>query len=597
VAGSEGNGRALVLSQYMVHVAPGDKPFVLKAGEAFMFRVGIGVAPNRLAHPRTHDLRMFTWAGDGKNPYPTDDEIAQVAQLGFTLFQLHRAGTAGQPRPPAGEVERVAKKVHETGMLFLWEENPDLLYVNAPAVQKLIAEGKWSLWQGFNYGGRYKASMDPYCDLIATCLAAPNGQAEFRLANIERMMNQLPVDGLMLDDNLAYENCTLWKEHGHPRQVYDCLIELHEMNWRRRELMRGKCPHLVLVSHNTQAFVLPVICDFDAHIYGEGYSFGSAQSYWDAFVAPVRSLNAQGMIWPGDDEPTRCVTSIAYNYDLLTGGGQYNELDWRMLPKKLPYAKGVSDREFVYVKTCNLAQYFFGMYESKAYVFATSTDLFSATTPQTFASVYHNQVWGDWLIPIANMGPKAQQTSLKIRSPQTLGILPEKEYVLFDVHAHAAKLLKGSQLSQGANDGAPAEGLRDISIPGEDLGLFYLRQVPADAPYHLWGGKRISEACNAVAGPQSEQGGSQAKPATFAIQGPAGAQTTVFVGGAKHGIRQVAVNGTPTPFSYDAAQGVAHGLVTFTAEPLTIAVQCSPDGVNQLPEKTVEADPLVSSGT
>jgi hypothetical protein len=595
VAGSDGGNRSLVLSQYLVHVAPGDKPFVLKAGEAFTFRVGVAVAPNRSPHPRTHDLRMFTWIGDAKNPYPTDDEITQVAQLGFTLFQLHRAGTAGYPRPPAGEAERVAKKVHETGMLFLWEENPDLLYANAPTIQKLLAEGKWPLWQGFNYNGHYKASMDPYCDLIATCLAAPNGQAEYRLANIERMMEQLPVDGLMLDDNLAYDNCKLWKEHGHPRQVYDCLIELHEMNWRRRELMRSKCPHLALVSHNTQAFVLPVICDFDAHVYGEGYSFGAAENYWNTFVAPVRCLNAQGMIWPGDDEPNRCVTSIAYNYDLLTGGGQYNEIDWRMFLKKFPYAKGVSDREFRYVKTYNLAQYFFGMYESKAYSFADSAGLFCTTTPSTFASVYRNCVWGDWLIPIANMSPKDQTTSLKVISPQVLGIEPDKEYVLFDVLAHSARLVKGCQLQCGSDGNVPAEGLCNISIPGENVRLFYLRQVSADVPCHLWGGKRISESRIASASSPSEQE-ARAKTVRFSIQGPAHAQTTVWIGVARNGIGKVVVNGMVAQFFYDAAQDVAYGPVTFADEPLTVEVHGSPDGINQLPVRSVEADPLVLSG-
>ncbi len=51
------------------------------------------------------------------------------------------------------------------------------------------------------------------------------------------------VDGMYIDDNLAYANCTLWKEHRHPQKVYDCLIELHEMNWRRRQLLHERCPH------------------------------------------------------------------------------------------------------------------------------------------------------------------------------------------------------------------------------------------------------------------------------------------------------------------------------------------------------------------
>ena len=108
------------------------------------------MAPNRLPHPRTHDLRMFTWIGDAKYPYPTDEEIDQVARLGFTLFQMHRAGTPGEPRPPAGEIERVAKKVHETGMLLLWEENPDLLYANAPGVKEAQGRGQMVALAGFS---------------------------------------------------------------------------------------------------------------------------------------------------------------------------------------------------------------------------------------------------------------------------------------------------------------------------------------------------------------------------------------------------------------------------------------------------------------
>ena len=65
------------------------------------------------------------------------------------------------------------------------------------------------------------------------------------------MMARFDVDGIYLDDNLAYPGCKLWREHGHPSPVYDCLIELHEMNWQRRQLLRSKCPHKVLVTHNT----------------------------------------------------------------------------------------------------------------------------------------------------------------------------------------------------------------------------------------------------------------------------------------------------------------------------------------------------------
>ena len=168
---SKENQRAqLSLCQYLLHVGPEDKPYVLKAGEDFSFRVGISVAPNRLAAARMHDLRMYAWIGDEKYPYATDQEIEQVAKAGYTLFQMHRLGTPGEPRPPAGELERVIKKVHELGMLFLWTENADLMYASAPGVQELQAKGQWPQWQGpWPGGGRYQATMDPYCDLVATC--------------------------------------------------------------------------------------------------------------------------------------------------------------------------------------------------------------------------------------------------------------------------------------------------------------------------------------------------------------------------------------------------------------------------------------------
>ena len=575
VTGKEGGLAQVSLSQYLVRVASGDQPYLLKAGEEFGFRVGISLAPNRLPHPRTHDLRMFTWIGDAKFPYPTDAEITSVAQWGFNLFQMHRIGTPGEPRPPAGELQRVLRKVHELGMLFLWEENADLLYNSAPGVQTMKAKSKWPLWQGFNYGGHYTARMDPYCDLAATCLASPNGLAEYRLANLGRMLDWFPVDGIYLDDNLAYPNCPLWKEHGHPRPVYDCLIELHEMNWRRRELMRSKCPHVVLVSHCTAGFILPVICDFDAQLYGEGYSFGSAENYWNNYSAAAQNLPAHGMIWPGDDESVRCATAVAYNYDLLTGGGQYTQLDWRLFPKKFPHAAGVTDLELLYTKTYNLAQHYFGLYESKPFYFADSTSLFGTSTPLTYASVYRNQMWGDWLIPVVNMNSTILKTSLDFRSPQTLGILPEQDYVLFDIHQRIAKTFRGDAINQA---------FTELSVPGQNLRLYCLRQPPRNAPCHLWGGKRISEVWNA-----------KKRKLTFEVHGPVGLQDTVFVAGAKPGIEKIVVAGKRADFFFDPVQGLAHGSVTFADQPLKIEVFCSPDRVNGLPEKLVTADPLARS--
>ena len=363
VLGVETNaeGRASVsLDQYMVNIDRGGEPYLLKAGTEFTFRVGISIAPNRLPHPRRHDLRHYVWIGDQKHPYPTDEEILDAARLGYTLFQMHRVGAPGKPRPPAGELERVIEKVHEAGMLFIWEVNADLIYASLERVSQMQEDRTWPLWQGFNYGGRYRASMDPYCDLVATCLASPNGLAEFRLECLTKMMEKYDVDGVHVDDNLAYANCSLWKEHGHPRKVYDCLIELHEMNWRRRQPLRKLCPHVVLIDHCTKALILPVICDFDAHLYGEGYGLSSLESYWN-FFGSINNMYAQGNLWAGDSEGSRCTAAVAYNFDLLTGGGQYMCTDWRLYPEKFPYASGVTKEEPLFVKTYNLPQCYFGM--------------------------------------------------------------------------------------------------------------------------------------------------------------------------------------------------------------------------------------------
>jgi hypothetical protein len=333
---------------------------------------------------------------------------------------------------------------------------------------------------------------------------------------------------------------------------------------------------VVLVSHCTTAFILPVICNFDAQLYGEGYSFGSAENYWNHYYAPAQSLPAQGMIWPGDNESARCAAAVAYNYDLLTGGGQYTQIDWRLFSKKMPYAAGVTDLEVLYTQTYNLAQHYFGLYESEHFYFADSANVFSTTTRLTYASIYHNRVWNDWFIPVANMDAKAQKTSLIFHSPQTVGISPSKNYLLFDTHQRIAKSVKGSSLSQAFSE---------ISIPGQNLDLFYLREQSAGAPFHVWGGKRISELWDA-----------SKRKLTLEVHGPAGLQDTVFITGAKHGIQQVIVAGHRADFSFDPVQGLAHGPVTFTGKPLKIELLCAYDSAHGLPEKPVTANPLVLQG-
>ena len=142
--------------------------------------------------------------------------------------------------------------------------------------------------------------------------------------------------------------------------------------------------------------------------------------------------------------------------------------------------------------------------------------------------------------------------------------------MLFEVRRRLAKMLRGADLNQA---------LSDLTIPGQSLLLYCLRATPSDGPFHLWGGKRLSEAWDG-----------KSRKLTFTVIGPAGLQDTVFIGGASRGVHQVLVAGKPAPFCFDAAQGLAHGQVTFAAEPLEIEVLCSPERANGLPEKRITAD-------
>lgn len=112
------------------------------------------------------------------------------------------------------------------------------------------------------------------------------------------------------------------------------------------------------------------------------------------------------------DEGVRCAASLACNYDLLTGGGQYSQMDWRLFPKKFNYAGGLSDIELTYSKLSTTSCRVLGLHESKPFALHNSASLFATTTPQTHASVYRNRVLKHWLIPIANMSPQVQKTSL-----------------------------------------------------------------------------------------------------------------------------------------------------------------------------------------
>lgn len=564
VAAREGDDATVSLVQRIVHESPDGPGFVLLANQPFRFRVGLCVVPNRPPHRRLHDLRMFAWVGDEKHPYPTDQEIRDVAGMGFTLFQMHRLGAPGEPRPPAEELDRVLKTVHDAGMLFLWTANADLLYANDPGVLAMREKGAWPLWQGFNYGGRYTDRMDRDCDLMATCLASPNGLADHRVASDSRMLDRYDVDGMYIDDNLAYANCTLWREHGHPEPVYDCLIELHEMNWRRRQLFRKRRPHAVLIDHCARATVLPVICDFDAQLYAEGYTFPSAESYW-AQYGSLRNMNAQGCLWPGGGDAERCSTEVAYNFDLLTGGGQYVYIDWRLYPEKFPYAAGVSKEELLFVRGYNLAQYGFGLYESTPFIFAESADLFGTNAPGTYATIYRNEVWRDHLVVLANMNPEPTVASLAFRAPDRLGFEPDGEYAVLDVNEGKCRQVGGKDLRN--------LGLADVRVPGRGLRLFYLRRLADDGPRHLWGGKRISERWDAESGTLRVE-----------LQGPPGAEERVLLASGSRPVGEVRVNGDPGRFQIDSTQRLLHGLVRFGSGPVRLEIAQDPDSPGELPE-------------
>jgi len=552
VVSREDESATLSLVQHIVHERTEGGGLVLKANEPFTFRVGMSVAPNRLPHKRRSDLRMFAWIGDDKHPYPTDAEIQDAARLGYALFQMHRLGNPGEPRPPAEELDRVIKTVHDAGMLFIWTANADLMYASAPGVRKMQEAGKWPLWQGFNYGGRYTDPVDAYCHLPATCLASPNGLADYRVATINAMLDKYDVDGMYIDDNLAYANCALQEEHGHPEKAYDCLIELHEMNWRRRQALLAKRPHAVLIDHCAKATFMPVISDFDAHLYGEGYTFPSLESYWEQYGA-LKNNNAHGCLWPGGKETDRSATEFAYNLDLLTGGGQYMYIDWRLYPEKFPHASGVSKDEVPLVRAYNLAQYGFGIYESTPHVFAEFTDLFSADPPGAYATIYRNNVWGDHLVVLANMTGEAVDASLRLHSPERLGLRPNGTYAVLDVNDANCRRVDGAELA--------ARGISGVRVPGRALRLFYLRRLPDGTPRHLWGGKRISERWDA-----------QSKTLTVELQGPAGAELEVYLAAGAEPVGEVRVNGEPSRFQSDAPGRVIHGTIRFGPDPVRVEV-------------------------
>jgi hypothetical protein len=569
------NQAHVVLTQRIAHVGNGGTPLKLAANAPFSFRIGLSIAPNRHPHPRGPELRHFTWAGDDRYPYPTNEEIEKVAQLGFNVFQMHRTGLIGQPRPPRGELERVVAKVHEQGMLFILLTLPDLLDAHSPRLQQMRADGTWYLWEANNYGGRYTAPMDSYVDYYATCVGAPNGLDDYHLETAAQMIDRFDVDGLYLDDNITQgPNCPHWQAHGHPRPTYDCLIELHEVNWRRRRFLLKRVPHLLLVDHCTIGLWLPLLSPFDVHLYGEGHAISTLDGYWN-FYGMIKSMNAHGNIWPGGMDGARFATPGAYVLDLLTGGGQYAYVDWRLFTDKFPYAQGVLSNEKELVKAFNLAQHYFGMYESHCLTFADAKPVIAGAKPATAVAAYRNHSWGDCLLVVGNSGKEPLTDSLKMHQPERLGLDRTKAYVAFDVFQRRYVRSPNRQLSNV---------LKDIALPGDALRLFYVREATDDRPQHLWGGKRIEE---------------QWEPAqqrlAVRLSGPAGLSDTLYFSPGPRPISSVTVNGQPAKFSISSDGSLLHGPVTFRKDPILVEIHLgagaalpSQDPASQSPYPPVE---------
>ncbi len=117
-------------------------------------------------------------------------------------------------------------------------------------------------------------------------------------------------------------------------------------------------------------------------------------------------------------------------------------------------------------------------------------------------------------------------------------------------------------------------GIGNVRVPGRGLKLFCLRELPHDAPFHLWGGKRISEKWDA-----------RSETLMLALDGPVGLEDEIFIDLGAKPIREVKVNGKQGQFFVDPAQRVVHGRVAFGSNPVRIEASCSFSSEGVLPER------------
>jgi hypothetical protein len=228
----------------------------------------------------------------------------------------------------------------------------------------------------------------------------------------------------------------------------------------------------------------------------------------------------------------------------------------------------VTKEEPLFVRAYTLAQYYFGMYESTPYYFAESTNVFSTSTPHTYATIYRNDVWKDHLVVVANMNAEAKETSLAVRPPERLGLKPSGRYELLDVNEGKSCRVEGNERLK--------QGLGNFPVPGHGMKLFYLRELPHDGPHHLWGGKRISEKWDAESG-----------KLTLELHGPLDSEDVILIASGARQIGEVQVNGQRGQFFVDLPQRVVHGKVAFGSNPVHIEVFDSTANRGELPEKPV----------
>ena len=232
-------GRAsLTLCQYVVHVKPEAEAYVVKGGSEFMFRVGMSVAPNRLPHPSHADLRMFIWIGDASIPTrPTRRSWRWPGWVSRSFSCTGWARRASRARRPTS-CGAYCKTVHEAGMLFLWDENADLMYANAPGVVEMKARASGRSGRGSTTAAATRPRWTPTAIWSPLVWRRPTAWPSTGCNISTGCSTSTPSTACTWTTTSPMRIAGSGRSTGIRSAVYDCLIELHDMNWRRRELFR-----------------------------------------------------------------------------------------------------------------------------------------------------------------------------------------------------------------------------------------------------------------------------------------------------------------------------------------------------------------------